>query len=65
MSFGLGLAATLGVDTFVETMSGIRGRFPILVIIGCFAAMVILALLGSLISIRKATSVDPVMVFRA
>ena len=65
VSFGLGLAATLGVDRFVETMSGIRGRYPIPVIVGCFVVMVVLAILGSLISIRKATSVDPVMVFRA
>ena len=65
VSFGLGLAASLGADHFVETMSGIRGRYPILVIVGCFVMMVVLAILGSLISIRKATSVDPVMVFRA
>ena len=36
VSFGLGLAASLGVDWFVETMSGIRGRYPIPVIIGSF-----------------------------
>ena len=65
VSFGLGLAATLGVDYCIETMSGIRGRYPIPVIIGCFVMMVILAIFGSLISIIKATSVDPVMVFRA
>lgn len=65
VSFGLGLVASLGVDYFVETMSGIRGRYPIPVIIGCFVMMVVLAILGSLISIRKATRVDPVMVFRA
>lgn len=65
VSFGLGLAATLGVDYFVETMSGIRGRFPISVLTGCFVIMVLLAILGSLLSIRKATRVDPVMVFRA
>jgi hypothetical protein len=53
VSFGLGLAATLGVDRFVETMSGIRGRYPIPVIAGCFVMMVVLAILGSLISIRK------------
>ncbi len=65
VSFALGLVASLGVDWFVETMSGIRGRYPIPVIIACFVMMVVLAILGSLISIRKATSVDPVMVFRA
>jgi putative ABC transport system permease protein len=65
VGFGLGLAASLGVDRFVEAMSGIRGRFPIPMIVGCFVMMVALAILGSLISIRKATSVDPVMVFRA
>jgi len=64
VSFGLGLAATLGVDYFVEKMSGIRGRYPIPVVVGCFVMIVLLAVLGSLISIRKATSVDPVMVFR-
>lgn len=63
--FGLGLAASLGIDRFVETMSGIRGRFPIPMIVGCFVVMVTLAILGSLISIRKAIGVDPVMVFRA
>jgi putative ABC transport system permease protein len=65
VSFGLGLAASLGVDAFVETMSGIRGRYSVSVIVGCFVMMVVLAILGSLLSIRKATSVDPVMVFRA
>jgi putative ABC transport system permease protein len=65
VSFGLGLVATLGVDRFVETMSGIRGRYPIPVVVGCFVMMVVLAIFGSLLSIRKATSVDPVMVFRA
>jgi putative ABC transport system permease protein len=65
VGFGLGLAVSLGVNWFIEAMSGIRGRFPILMIIGCFVMMVALAILGSLISIRKATNVDPVMVFRA
>jgi putative ABC transport system permease protein len=65
VSFGAGLTVSLGVDYFVEATSGIRGRYPIPVIIGCFVMMIILAILGSLISIRKATSVDPVMVFRA
>ena len=65
VSFGLGLVASLGVDTFVEAMSGIRGRYPIPVIAGCFVMMVFLAILGSLLSIRKAISVDPVTVFRA
>jgi putative ABC transport system permease protein len=65
VGFGVGLVASLAIDRFVETASGIRGSFPVLVIVGCFVLMVVLAVIGSLLSIRKATSVDPVMVFRA
>jgi putative ABC transport system permease protein len=65
VSFGLGLAASVGLNAFVETASGIRGRFPGPAIIAAFGLMAVLAIVGSLISIRKATSVDPVMVFRA
>jgi putative ABC transport system permease protein len=64
VSFGIGLAASLGADRFVETVSGIRGRFPVPMVAGSFAVMVVLAIVGSLVSIRKATGVDPVMVFR-
>jgi putative ABC transport system permease protein len=65
VGFGLGLAASAGLNIFVETASGIRGRFPAPVILAAFGMMVVLAVLGSLLSIRKAASVDPVMVFRA
>ncbi len=65
VSFGLGMAASLGLNVFVETVSGIRGRFPLPAIMAALGAMLVLAILGSLISIRKANSVNPVMVFRA
>lgn len=64
-SFGIGLAASLGVNYLVETASGINGKFPTIVMGACFFLLVALAILGSLISIRKATRVDPAMVFRA
>jgi putative ABC transport system permease protein len=64
-SFGIGLAASFGVNSMVEAASGISGQFPMLVMLACFLLMVTLAILGSLISIRKATRVDPAMVFRA
>ena len=65
VGFAVGMAATLGVNYLVETVSGITGRFPPLVVAACFALMVLLAIFGSLISIRKATQVDPAIVFRA
>ena len=65
VSFGIGLAASLGVDAFVEALSGINGQLPLPVIIGSLGMMIVLAILASLISIRKAVAVDPVMVFRA
>lgn len=65
VSFILGLLISFGVDALVTSVSGIRGAFPPLPILVSFAAMLILAVFGSLLSIRKATSVDPAMVFRA
>jgi putative ABC transport system permease protein len=65
VSFALGLAASLGINAFVEGVSGIRGSFPAWVIFASYVVMILLAVFGSLLSIRKATSVDPVMVFRA
>jgi len=63
--FAIGLGASLGVDWLVESASGIRGQFPIPAITACFMMMIVLSILGSLISIRKASQVDPVIVFRA
>ena len=65
ISFAIGLVASLGANAFVESVSGIRGRFPIPAIIVCFCMMILLSILGALISIRKASRVDPVIVFRA
>ena len=64
-SFAIGLAGTWGANYFVENISGIRGRFPTPAVLASFGLMIGLAVLGSLLSIRKATRVDPVMVFRA
>ncbi len=64
-SFAVGLAASLGVNALVEGVSGIRGRFPPEAIAGCFGLMLFLAVVGSLLSIRKAVRVDPIMVFHA
>jgi len=63
-SFGFGLAASWGVDYMVKTASGISVRFELAAVAGCLVAMLVLAILGSLISIRKAVSVDPGIVFR-
>ena len=63
-SFGFGLAASWGVDYIVKTASGISVRFELTAVAGCLVAMLVLAILGSLISIRKAVSVDPGIVFR-
>jgi putative ABC transport system permease protein len=65
VSFLIGLTLSFGVDALVVSVSGIRGSFPLWLIFASYAAMLLLALFGSLLSIRKATSVDPVMVFRA
>ncbi len=65
VGFAIGLAASFGVNALVEGLSGIRARFPVEMIAACFGLMLLLAVLGSLLSIRKATRVDPVMVFRA
>lgn len=64
-SFAIGLGASLGVNWLVQAASGINGRFPVSAIAACFVMMVLLSILGSLLSIRKASRVDPVMVFRA
>lgn len=65
VSFGIGLAASLGLNYLIETASGIRAIFPVAAIIACFALMIVLAIAGSLLSIGKANTVDPMMVFRA
>ena len=45
VSFGIGLAASLGLNYLVETVSGIRAIFPVPVLIGSFVVMGILAIL--------------------
>lgn len=65
VSFGIGLAGSLGMNCFVETISGIRALFPVPAIAGSLAVMVLLAIAGSLLSIRRAVMVDPMLVFRA
>ena len=65
VSFLIGLALSLSVDALVFSTSGIRGSFPLWLIFASYTGLLLLALVGSLLSIRKATSVDPVMVFRA
>jgi putative ABC transport system permease protein len=65
VSFGIGLAASLGLNCFVETVSGIRAQFPIPAVAGSLVVMILLAVVGSLLSIRRAVTVDPQMVFRA
>jgi putative ABC transport system permease protein len=65
VSFGLGLAASLALNYAIETMSGIRAIFPIPALAASLAALVLLAVLGSLLSIRRALAVDPTLVFRA
>ncbi len=65
LSFGLGLAASLALNYAIETMSGIRANFPIPALAISLASMVLLAILGSLLSIRRAQTVDPMLVFRA
>jgi putative ABC transport system permease protein len=65
ISFGLGLAASLALNYAVETMSGIRAHFPVPALAASLMAMILLALLGSLLSIRRALAVDSTLVFRA
>ena len=65
VSFGLGLAGSLALNYAIETMSGIRALFPIPALAASLVVMVLLAVLGSLLSIRRALAVDPMLVFRA
>jgi ABC-type antimicrobial peptide transport system permease subunit len=65
LGFGAGLAVSLGLNYVVENTAGLRGSFPAAAILIAFATMLALAMLGSLISVRKAVSVDPTVVFRA
>lgn len=65
VGFGIGLAASFGADRLVEALSGISTRFPVPMVAGTFVAMTVLAILGSLISVRRAVTVDPMIVFRA
>lgn len=64
-SFGLGLAASLALNAAIETMSGIRALFPVAALTVSLLAMVLLAVLGSVLSIRRALAVDPMLVFQA
>jgi putative ABC transport system permease protein len=65
VSFGLGLAGSLALNHAIETVAGIRALFPVPALAASLMAMVVLALLGSLLSIRRALTVDPMLVFRA
>jgi putative ABC transport system permease protein len=65
IGFGIGLAASFGVDRLVEALSGISTRFPMPMVASTIVAMTVLAILGSLISVRRAVTVDPMIVFRA
>jgi putative ABC transport system permease protein len=65
LGFGTGLAASLGLNYAVENTAGLRGSFPAAAILVALVTMLVLAMLGSLISVRKAVSVDPTVVFRA
>jgi putative ABC transport system permease protein len=65
VSFGCGLALSVGLNALVQEQMGMRAAFPLLVMGSAFAVMVVLAVLGSLISVRKALTVDPMIVFRA
>lgn len=65
VSFGLGLAVSLALNYAIETMSGIRALFPVPALATSLAAMILLAVFGSLLSIRRALAVDPMLVFRA
>jgi putative ABC transport system permease protein len=65
VSFGLGLAASVVLNHAIETMSGIRAIFSVPALAASLAAMILLAVLGSLLSIRRALDADPMLVFRA
>ena len=65
LGFALGLACSLGLNLLIEQAVGLRGFFPLAAILGAFGVMLALAVLGSLISVRKAINVDPMVVFRS
>jgi putative ABC transport system permease protein len=65
VSFCLGLAVSLALNYAIEAMSGIRAIFPVPALAASLVVMVLLAVLGSLLSIRRALAVDPLLVFRA
>ena len=65
LGFGVGLATSLGLNYAIENTAGLRASFPAGAILVSLAIMLVLAMLGSLISVRKAVSVDPTVVFRA
>jgi len=65
LGFALGLACSLGLNLLIEQAVGLRGSFPVAAVLGAFGIMLSLAVLGSLISVRKAISVDPTVVFRS
>ncbi len=65
LGFGAGLTASLGLNYVVENAAGLRASFPASAILASLATMLVLSMLGSLISVRKAVSVDPTVVFRA
>jgi hypothetical protein len=53
------------MNWIVESLSGIRAVFPLAAIFGSLVILLLLAMGGALLSIRRATTVDPMMVFRA
>lgn len=63
-SFVWGVICSLGLDRFLRTHVGMTSIFPIAPIAAAFAAMLILSIAGALLSIRKAVTVDPMLVFR-
>lgn len=65
LGFVIGVGGSLGVNYAVESASGIRAIFPPAAVVASLGLILALALLGSFLSIRKAVTVDPAMVFRA
>ncbi len=65
VSFALGIGASLLLNHAIDSMSGIRAVFPVAALAASLAGLLFLAILGSLMSIRRAQTVDPMLVFRA
>jgi putative ABC transport system permease protein len=64
-SFAVGLGLSLLMNYVIETTIGMRAIFVPAAMAGTFVVVILLAVAGSLISVRKALAVDPVVVFRA